>query len=113
MMAMSAEKNIKTVEVVPDMDEKNVYTYPNPSKGLVTIRFPSRKEEIIITIYDMNNNLVWKKDILAAELNCGINRIDWNCINDTGKNAANGIYFLNMTNVQSGKNVIKKIAVVR
>lgn len=112
MSALSSVKKNPTPAVDDDLDENNVYNYPNPFSGKTTIRFSiARQEDVSIRIYDMNMKLVWHKTMDALCLIAGVNRVEWNGINDYGMQVANGVYICEIST--SGKTVRKSMALIR
>jgi flagellar hook assembly protein FlgD len=95
-----------------EFTEKNIYSFPNPSAGETTIRFTvSASMEVNVIINDTNNRAVWQKTLRRTEVKKGINHIQWNGLNDAGKEAANGIYLCKVS--AEGRVITKKIAVIR
>ncbi len=106
------KQSVYKINITEEMSEKNVYNYPNPCKGTTTIRFPLvTAQDIKIIITDINARTVWHKDLSAADVIAGVNAIQWNCVNDSGANVANGVYILRVAS--KTKTVTKKISVVK
>jgi flagellar hook assembly protein FlgD len=59
----------------------------------------------------MNMKLVWHKTMDALCLIAGVNRVEWNGINDYGMQVANGVYICEIST--SGKTVRKSMALIR
>ncbi len=110
----SLKPTIFKINITTDMNEKNVYNYPNPVTGAeTTIRFPSTgNEDVRIEIKDsVSNKLVWKKVISKENLVKGVNTVKWELKNDLGANISNGTY---ICTVISGKKAISKpISIIR
>jgi len=94
------------------MNASNVYCFPNPSSGKTTLRFTIAEPETVrIDIYDIDMDLVWHRDLNAAEVRAGANYIEWNGQNGTDVDAANGVYLFR---IQTGeKIIIKKIVIIK
>ena len=109
---MIADGKDDTTMEIPDMDRTNVYAYPNPSAGSVTIRFPvNSQKDIEVSIYDIDGVFVWKKQLNDYETRPGINTVIWAAQNEMGQDVSNGVYIFT---VSDGSRVIKgKIAIVR
>jgi hypothetical protein len=94
------------------LSDKDVYSYPNPSRGETNIRFPlAAPKETHIIIEDINGKRVWTRNLREGDTTGGINKIVWNGINDTGRQVSNGIYLLVIQ--ADNKTVKKKIAIVQ
>ena len=94
------------------LTNSEVYSYPNPSSGITTIRFPlAAQQDVHITIADLNGKRVWSHNIGSQETVAGINKVIWQGINNSGEQIANGLYLLIVQ--ADNKTVIKKIAIIR
>lgn len=94
------------------ISEANVYNYPNPCADKTTIRFSLSEPAVVdILISDVSGKLVWHRELPAAGTVAGINSLEWAVVNDSGGNAANGVYILKI--ITGKKAVSKKIAVIR
>ena len=93
------------------LSETTTYNYPNPFSGETTIRFILlTPEEVNVKVYDINDALVWQKNIPIAAAKAGINCLIWPGINDRGENISNGVYILEVA-VQK-KTVRKRIVLI-
>lgn len=112
ILAVSKATPTEMIRKYETLMGKNVYSYPNPSKGETNIRFPlSAPEKVSIGILDLSGKLVWSLTLDSRETSAGINKVVWYGVNDFGQQMANGVYLLM---IQAGdKTVKKKIAVVR
>jgi len=95
-----------------EISDSTVYNYPNPSKGETNIRFPLLKpQEVRIIVTDIKGNNVWQKVLREDEVIRGINKVKWNCKDESGKGVANGVYLIKI--IAEGKVIIKKLVVVK
>jgi hypothetical protein len=105
-------KEISKVLPAEEIGEGNVYSYPNPSKGEVIIRFSLAKaEEVRVVIYDINGREVWSKEMREGETRSGINNVRWDGRNEQGLEVGNGIYIYSVMTKE--KKITKKIALIR
>jgi len=102
---------LKTPEV-EEISAGNTFSYPNPCSDAAIIRF-SLKEilPVTISIYDINNRLVWKRIIAENELKAGINTVKWDLKNGRMESVANGVYLYSVST--NSTCIIKKIAVIK
>lgn len=110
---LAGETGHYRVGVTASMSRENTYNFPNPSRdGRTTIRFPLLQAAAVeIRIYDEVGQLVWTRDLSAAETVAGLNKILWDGHNGVGREVANGGYVLT---VKSGNILVtKKIAIIR
>jgi hypothetical protein len=70
---------------------------------------PSESGRVRLRIYNLRGTLVWecKVDVVEGENK----RIDWHCVNNSGKSVASGIYLLQIKG--AGFNLMRKIAIIR
>ncbi len=112
MGAQSVSKYKNVPGLADSMSEENVYSYPNPSAGRVTIKFSAvEPEDVKILITDIAGNVVYRKMLNASEVSKGVNGVVWNGVNENGRNVANGVYLLIVQ--AEGRKVIKKIAIIK
>lgn len=117
MMAELGLKGTATptqVDVVEndELRKNNTYNYPNPFESETTIRFVILSpKDVHIRVYDIDDKLVWRKDIPVAAVKTGLNTVIWKGVNDNGENAANGVYILEVATDE--KAVKKLMALVR
>jgi hypothetical protein len=70
---------------------------------------PSESGQVMLRIYNLRGTLVWKHEVDVVE---GENkRINWHCVNNSGKPVASGIYLLRIKG--AGFNLMRKIAIIR
>jgi len=109
---VSAAQAVYKINVAEEMNEKNVYNYPNPCRDSTVIRFSmASKKEAKITIKDINGTPVWHRDLSEASTAAGVNSVSWDLVNDSGRTVSNGVYIFSVT--AGSRTVTKKIAVVR
>ncbi len=95
-----------------DMDEKEIYNYPNPCKGTTTIRFITyKKQDIKVVIYDINGRLVWEKMLNASEVRDGLNEIIFMGKNENGFELRNGVYIYKI--IAGDKIITKKMVIMK
>lgn len=84
--------------------------YPNPFNGSTTIRYLLHKTQpITLTIYDILGKEVIT--LIDGRQTAGIHSIQWNGINQTGKEVSSGIYFIRLTSGK--KQQVQKIVLAR
>jgi DNA-binding beta-propeller fold protein YncE len=113
MGALSVVPNFKDVpSLAGSMSDDNVYSYPNPSAGPVTIKFSvAAPTDVKVLIADITGKVVFKRTLKAAEVSKGVNSMAWNGLNENGRENANGVYLLVVQ--AEGSRVIKKIAIIK
>jgi flagellar hook assembly protein FlgD len=91
---------------------ENVYSFPNPSSGMTTIKFSLEgPAEVYIGIYEVNGRLIWQDNLNPAETRTGPNSVIWEGRDQAGTDVPDGVYLLR---VRSGNIMVtKKIAIVR
>ncbi len=103
-------------DYTPVTKEINTYNWPNPfnpDKDLATnityvLKSPA---DVSVRVFDGGGDIVWSKDIKAADTAEGYNILKWNGKRPDGKNVSNGTYFYVLKAAGSaGKN---KIVVLR
>ena len=101
------------VGVKAQLTQANTYNYPNPSRdGHTTIRFPLLSPAAVeLKIYNETGELVWHRDLGAAQTQAGLNLVEWDGQTEGGRQAANGGYILTVHS--GGITITKKIAIVR
>jgi len=108
----SVPKHTPVTETAEPLNASNTYSYPNPCGDRATIRFSLDKpQETDIMIMDISGRPVWRAVLGEEKTLKGINRVEWETINDRGVKVANGIYYYRVT--AGSITVTKKIAVVR
>lgn len=82
-------------------------TYPNPSDGLVTIRYSLGfdAKKVVLKIYDSSSRLVFKDDMLPVTSGMD-NEYVWNLVTKDGREVLNGVYFIKLKAIGE-KTVIK------
>jgi hypothetical protein len=94
------------------LDQKDVYSYPNPSQGNTSIRFTlAESKEIHFIIMDISGKRVWTHNLGVGDTIEGINKIIWDGKNDIGQQVGNGVYLFVIQ--ADNKTVEKKIAIIR
>ena len=79
---------------IPQSDKQsNLYSiYPNPGTGKTTIVYRmSFESNISVKVYDMSGRLVWT--FFDERQEPGLYRVDWDGVDENGRNVANGVYF--------------------
>lgn len=90
----------------------NTYNWPNPfSPGLdlytnIVFKLASAAA-VTLKIFDAAGDLVWEKELAAAQTAAGNNTVKWDGRNKAGKTAGNGTYFYTVKSAEgTGKNKI-------
>jgi len=109
---LSLSKGIPGIIKGEPISEKNTFNYPNPCKDKTIIRFSlDKSQEVSIAIYNINDNIIWQKELSTTDTHTGINYIIWDGTNEQRESVANGIYLLKVKT--KDKVITKKIAVIR
>lgn len=78
--------------------ELKLSNYPNPFNPSTTISFNvlSENETTELTIYNMKGQKV--KTLIKENLTVDVHTVTWNGLDESGRNAASGVYFYQLTN---------------
>jgi flagellar hook assembly protein FlgD len=85
--------------------------HPNPAFGRVTAAFtlPSAVEHADLRVYDASGRLV--NTLLSGPLAAGTQRIEWTGVDENGRTAPAGIFFLRLNTGR--ETVSRKVLLVR
>jgi hypothetical protein len=99
-------------DIAAPFSEKTTFCFPNPSReGKVTFNFTLLSSAAVeIKIFDLTGDLVWARNLNASETKAGVNRIPWDCTNQSGVSLASGVYLYRVT--AESKVVTKKVAII-
>jgi hypothetical protein len=84
--------------------------HPNPFNPETTVEYSLQStERVVIGVYDVRGSLV--RRLVDQSMSAGEHRVTWNGVDDAGRSASSGIYFVRMTAgsyTESGKIVMLK-----
>uniref|UniRef100_A0A7C4U6Q0 T9SS type A sorting domain-containing protein n=1 Tax=candidate division WOR-3 bacterium TaxID=2052148 RepID=A0A7C4U6Q0_UNCW3 len=101
----------KKIHLIQRSEEEiwGIYNYPNPASSKTYFTFYTlRDADVIISVYSVSGKKIWEK---KERCHSGFNRIEWELVDDYGRNLGNGVYYYS---IKIGKKkIIKKMSIIK